>query len=101
MKNPDGVKVELVFNEDTDGQIPEERSVKLTLAGELKENTVTDSYREADIMFNGTVLVSLDWMKKNLPADSSTIDADTLIQSSDPDRTEQDISDIMSVRKEQ
>ena len=98
MKNPDGVKVELVFNEDTDGQIPEERSVKLTLAGELKENTVTDSYREADIMFNGTVLVSLDWMKKNLPADSSTIDADTLIQSSDPDRTEQDISDIMGGR---
>ena len=58
-----------------------------------------DNYNETGIFYSGTVLVSLEWMQKNLPADLYTIDADAFVQSSNPDQTEQDVSDLLGGAK--
>ena len=54
-----------------------------------------NNYSEVGIFSLGTVLVSLDWMQKNLPADLYTISTEAYVQSSNPDQTEQDVSDLM------
>lgn len=91
LKHPVGAEVELVYplkpNEDT--------VFPLTIAGDLSSIEDVNNISEADIFSPGTVLVSLDWMKQHLSDEIFSIDAEFFIRSSDPDQTEQDISDLL------
>ncbi|MED9970434.1 MAG: FtsX-like permease family protein [Ruminococcus sp.] len=91
LKNPAGTEVELVyrFNENEDTVLP------LTIIGDLSGIEGVSRYNETGVFYPGTILVSLEWMKNNMPDDLYSIGAETFIKSSDPDRTEQDISDLM------
>ncbi len=96
LKNPVGTEVELLYHlqvNDTDNY--NDYVFPLTIIGDLSTIEGVDNYNETGIFYSGTVLVSLDWMEKNLPADLYTIDADAFVQSSDPDQTEQDVSDLL------
>ena len=95
MKDPKNVDVKLLFNVEVGENVFKDFSFDLKLAGELTRSKEVLKYRDTGILYNGTVLVSLDWMKEHLDPDIFTVDADTFIQSSNPDQTEQDISDLM------
>lgn len=88
IQNPAGAEVELVFNDINLNQ-------KLTLAGELNDSEVVNSYSEAGVLYIGAILVHPDWMKEHMPDDVFSVSVDVLLQSSNPDQTEQDISDII------
>ena len=62
---------------------------------ELKRSEALEKFSETGLLYAGNILVSFDWMKENLPDDTFPINADTYIQSSDPDKTEQEISDML------
>jgi len=91
LKNPVGTVVELVYPlakyEDT--------VFPLTIAGDLSRLEGVNNISQTGIFEPGTILVSLDWMKQHLSDEIFSIDVELFIKSSDPDQTEQDISDLL------
>lgn len=66
----------------------------LPLAGELRHNEVTDSCKSAGIFSAGAVLVSMDWLSRHLSDDAYVSQCQMSVQSGDPDKTEQQLSDL-------
>lgn len=95
LKNPKDTEVELLFTVSNDDSNVKENNIKLKLAGELKRSEALEKFSETGLLSEGNVLVSLDWMKENLPDDIYPVSSDIYIQSSDPDKAEQELSDIL------
>ena len=95
LKNPVGTEIELRYSLAVNDTENKDYVFPLTVAGDLSTVEGVNNYSEVGIFSLGTVLVSLDWMQKNLPADLYTISTEAYVQSSNPDQTEQDVSDLM------
>ncbi len=95
LKNPVGTKAELRYSLPVNETDSKEYAFPLTIIGDLSAAEGVNNISETGIFNSGTILVSREWMEKNLPADLYAIDAEAFVKSSDPDQTEQDISDLL------
>lgn len=73
-----------------------ERYIKavLEIAGELEPEDIPEKYRNLTVFDGGTVLVSREWMKKNLADEQAGGKA--MLMSSNADLTEQEISELFA-----
>ena len=95
LKNPVGTKAELRYSIPVNETDSKEYAFPLTIIGDLSAAEGVNNISETGIFNPGTILVSREWMEKNLPADLYAIDAEAFVKSSDSDQTEQDISDLL------
>ena len=95
LKNPAGTAAELLYHQPVNETDYKETVLPLTIAGDLSGMEGVNHYSETGVFNPGAILVSLEWMEKNLPADLYTISTEAFVQSSNPDQTEQDVSDLL------
>ncbi|MBQ6387670.1 MAG: ABC transporter permease [Ruminococcus sp.] len=95
LKKVKDADLELFFGEENDlSPAANSKKVTLNLAGELVHQEAIHKRVHMKGLDSGAVIVTLDWMKEHVPQDAFVKSA-FYIQSSNPDKTEQELSEMI------
>ena len=96
MEDPVGYKLDMryhLYDKQTELYLPEEKHLSLEIGGEITDLSEFKDWIIRDDLYYGSLIVSKEWLLKNYP-DTSRIESNMYISSSDPVKTEQRLGKI-------